>query len=210
VSTRPPTPSPLDAESSASKSERTRKRLLDATAAVLASRGFAGSRLSDIAEQADVQTPAIYYYYSGREDLIEEVMRVGASTIRGHLEQTLANLPPATPPSARIAAAVEAHLRIELEISDYAKAIIRNANQLPEHLSRHALAEVTEYNEIWRGLITELAEAGQLREGIDPSVGRMIVLGALNWTAEWWRPDRGPLDELIATTQSMVLHALRP
>jgi hypothetical protein len=38
----------------------------------------------------------------------------------------------------------------------------------------------------------------------------MLVLGALNWTAEWWDPSRGPLSELIRTAQSMVLHALRP
>lgn len=42
---------------------RTRRRLLDAIAAVLSRRGFAGTRLSDIAAQARIQAPAIYYYY---------------------------------------------------------------------------------------------------------------------------------------------------
>ena len=36
----------------------------------------------------------------------------------------------------------------------------------------------------------------------------MIVLGALNWAAEWWDPDRGPIDAVITTAQSMVRHAL--
>jgi hypothetical protein len=38
----------------------------------------------------------------------------------------------------------------------------------------------------------------------------MMVLGALNWAAEWWDPEGGPLDEVIRTAQSMVLHSLRP
>lgn len=193
-----------------SKSARTRERLLDAAANVLSRKGFAGTRLSDIAEQAQVQAPAIYYYYSSREDLIEEVMYVGATAMRTNLLEVLSALPDDAEPADRIAAAVEAHLRHELEISEYATAIIRNANQLPENVSRRALAEVGAYNDIWRGLIAELDAAGQLRADVDPAVARMVVLGALNWAAEWWSPDRGPLEDTISTAQSMVLHALRP
>jgi AcrR family transcriptional regulator len=197
-------------DNASSKSARTRGRLLDAAAAVLSRKGFSGTRLSDIAEQADVQAPAIYYYYPSREDLIEEVMYAGAAAMREQLMETLDALPPSTTPSDRISAAVETHLRHELEISDYAKAIIRNANQLPEQVSKRALAEITAYNEIWRSLVADLAAAGQLRADVDPAVGRMMVLGALNWAAEWWDPDRGPIDEVISTAQSMILHSLRP
>lgn len=194
----------------ASKSARTRSRLLDAAAKVLSRKGFAGTRLSDIADEAQVQAPAIYYYYPSREDLIEEVMYVGAAAMRTHLAEALAALPPGATPAARIATAVEAHLRHELEISDYSTAIIRNANQLPEPVSRRALAEVGAYNDVWRGLVADLEAAGQLRDDVDPAVARMMVLGALNWAAEWWDPQRGSIDEVVATAQSMVLHSLRP
>ena len=33
---------------------------------------------------------------------------------------------------------------------------------------------------------------------------------ALNWAAEWCEPQRGPIDQVIRTALSMVLHALRP
>lgn len=210
--TSPASPAATDApgSSAASKSARTRERLLDAAAAVLSRKGFAGSRLSDIAKQAQVQAPAIYYYYPSREDLIEEVMYVGAAAMRTHLVEALEALPASTTALERIAAAVEAHLRHQLEISDYSKAIIRNGNQLPEQVGRRALDEVAAYNDVWRELISDLDAAGQVRDDVDTGVGRMVVLGALNWAAEWWDPSRGPLDEVIRTTQSMVLHALRP
>ncbi|MFC4949640.1 TetR/AcrR family transcriptional regulator [Pseudonocardia sp. GCM10023141] len=203
------TPEPTDAET-ASKSARTRSRLLDAAAKVLSRKGFAGTRLSDIADEAHVQAPAIYYYYPSREDLIEEVMFVGAAAMRTHLAEALDALPAGTPPAVRISVAVEAHLRHELEISDYSTAIIRNANQLPEPVSRRALAEVAAYNDVWRALVADLEAAGQLRADVDPAVARMMVLGALNWAAEWWDPERGSLDDVIGTAQSMVLHSLRP
>jgi len=203
-------PQPLDIDRADSKSARTRARLLDAAAAVLSRKGFAGTRLSDIAEEARIQAPAIYYYYSSREDLIEEVMFAGAAGMRDHMRRALESLPNTAPPTHRLALAVETHLRHELEVSDYAKAIIRNGSQLPEGAAERVCAEISEYNDIWRGLIHEMCDAGQLREDLDPAVARMIVLGALNWAAEWFDPARGSIEDLISTAQSMVLHALRP
>jgi AcrR family transcriptional regulator len=113
------------------KSAKTRARLLDATASVLAERGFAGTRLSDIAERAHVQAPAIYYYYPSREDLVSAVLLAGAETMVGYLRERLEELPGDTTASARIATAVEAHLRHELELSHYTRAFIRNTSQVP-------------------------------------------------------------------------------
>lgn len=64
-----------------SKSERTRSRILDAAAHVLSTKGFAGTRLTDVAEVAELQAPAIYYYYPSREDLIEAVIFRGMSDL---------------------------------------------------------------------------------------------------------------------------------
>jgi TetR/AcrR family transcriptional regulator, cholesterol catabolism regulator len=192
-----------------SKAARTRRRLLDVTASVLARKGFAGTRLSDIAKEARVQAPAIYHYFASREELIEEVVYTGAVDMRSYVSGVLAELPSDVPPAARIAAAIEAHLRLELELSDYSRALIRNVNQLPSHVGERALKEITAYGDVWRGLISDLKDAGQLREGLDHSA-RMIVLGALYWSVEWWNPERGNLDEVIAAAQSMILHALCP
>jgi hypothetical protein len=52
-----------------SKSARTRERILYAAAHVLSRKGYAGTRPSDVADQAEIQTPAIYYYFASRDDL---------------------------------------------------------------------------------------------------------------------------------------------
>src|SRR2546430_14186798 len=53
------------------KSEETRERLLDAAAKVFRDKGYAGARLSDIAELAEMHTPGVYYYFPSKEDLVE-------------------------------------------------------------------------------------------------------------------------------------------
>lgn len=193
-----------------SKAARTRTRILDAAAFVLSRKGYGGTRLSDVAEQAGLQAPAIYYHFPSREDLIEEVMWAGVASMRQHVTAVLDALPPESSPLDRIDAAVEAHLRHELEISDYTTAAIRNAGQVPERIRARQIIEENAYADTWRSLITAADSEGLLRPELDPRVARMLVLGALNWAAEWWNPRRGSLDAVVRTAQTMVRNGLSP
>jgi len=190
------------------KSQRTRARILDAAAHVLSVKGFAGTRLTDVAEYAELQAPAIYYYFPSREDLIEEVMYCGISDMRRHLQDTLDGLSADATALDKITAAVEAHLRHELELSDYTTASIRNSGQVPEHLRTRQKKEEAAYGRIWRKLFTEAVADGDIRADIDPRFARMLVIGALNWAAEWWDPRRDSVDALVATAQELIRGAL--
>ncbi|MFZ0714092.1 TetR/AcrR family transcriptional regulator [Mycobacterium sp.] len=194
-----------DAES---KSARTRARILDAAAHVLSSKGFAGTRLSDVAEYAELQAPAIYYYFGSREELIEEVMYCGIADLRKHVQDALDDLPPETSPLERIMVAVEAHLRHELEISDYATASIRNSGQIPQRLRTRQLKEERAYGRVWRRLFDNALADGQIRTGLDPRYAQLLVLGALNWAAEWRDPRHDSVDGIVANAQSLVRHGL--
>ncbi|MDH6282651.1 TetR/AcrR family transcriptional regulator [Prescottella agglutinans] len=192
-----------------SKSVRTRERILDSAAYVLSRKGFAGTRLNDVAEHAELQAPAIYYYFKSREELIEEVMVVGASAIRAHVVEALEELPEDAQPIDRILTAVDAHLRYTLIISDYTLAATRNGGQLPEHLrERHDRAR-EEYGLVWRSLFVDALEAGEIRSDLDVSAARMLTLGALNWAVEWWDPHgSGTVDTLVRTAQTMLLRGM--
>jgi len=199
---------PAATDVTGSKSARTRERILDAAAHVLSRKGYAGTRLADVAEQAQVQAPAIYYYYSSREDLIEAVMHAGIAHMREHVEKVLDELPPSADPLDRILAAVEAHLRFELEISDYTSAAVRNQGQVPTELRIRYDEESEKYGSMWRKMMDEARTKKKLRKSLDPRLAQMLVLGAINWTPEWWDPKRGSIDALVANAQDVVRHGL--
>ncbi|QTI69014.1 TetR/AcrR family transcriptional regulator [Gordonia polyisoprenivorans] len=195
-------------DAAASKSERTRARILDAAAEVLSRKGYAGMRLTDVATVAELQAPAIYYYFDSREDLIEEVMWVGIADMREHVTGVLDELPDGTDPLERILAAVDAHLRHELQISAYTTASIRNSGQVPEHIRTRQIAEEARYGKIWRQLIKRAFDEGRIRQDLDLYIVQMLVLGSLNWAAEWWSPRRGSVDKVVTNAQEFVRSAL--
>ena len=190
------------------KSARTRQRILDAAAHVLSRRGYAGTRLTDVAEVAEIQAPAIYYYFASRDDLIEEVMWSGIAHMREHVQAQLDALPAEADSLDRIDAAVEAHLRYQLEISDYTTAAIRNAGQIPEQIRLRYATEANRYGDVWRKLVQDAVDDRVLHPDLDPRAARMLVLGALNWAAEWWNPRRGSLEQLIRTAKTLVRSGL--
>ena len=193
-----------------SKSARTRGRILNAAAHVLSVKGYAGTRLSDVAEYAELRAPAIYYYFASRDDLIEEVMYAGIADMRKHLQGVLDALPPEASPIEKILVAVEAHLRHELELSDYASASIRNAGQIPERLRTRQLKEEAAYGRIWRRLFDEARADGELRDDLDARHAQLLVVGALNWSVEGFEPRRSSVDTLVSNAQVLVRNGLSP
>jgi TetR/AcrR family transcriptional regulator, cholesterol catabolism regulator len=186
------------------KSERTRTRIRDAAAHLLSVNGFAGTRLADVAESTDIPSSAIYYHFPSRDDLVEEVMFRGISDMCQRLQQTLDALPADSAPMDRIMAAVEAHLRNELELSDYCTAWIRNSGQLPEELGKRQKKGEAAYGRIWQGLFDDAVAAGEINPELDGALVRLLVLGALNWVPEWWDPHRGSVDDIVAKAQLVL------
>ncbi len=131
-------------------------------------------------------------------------MACGLADMRTHLQKVLDALPDGTSSMERILAAVAAHLRHELEVSDYTTATIRNSGQIPVGLRGRQSREEASYGEIWRRLFDDAVADGQLRADLDPRIAQMLVLGALNWAAEWFDPRRTPLTGVVVQAQSLL------
>jgi len=170
--------------------------------------GYAGTKLSDIAEIAGIRTPAIYRYFPSREDLVDEVMTVGHHRFIEHVTSVIDALPPTATPLDRVLAAVAGHLEVALTISHYAAASTRNMSQMPESIRDRQQELRREYGAIWRRHLVEAEEAGQLHPDLDLRAAQGLIIGALSWSNEWWDPERGTLQSLIRNAQALVRNGI--
>jgi AcrR family transcriptional regulator len=190
------------------KSEETRERLLDAAAKVFSDRGYAAARLCDIAERAGMHTPGVYYYFPSKEGLVEEVLRVGVARTRGYVQERVAALPDSASALDRLRAAIEGHVLMVLEIGDYTSANIRIFGQVPDDVRARHLGDQRAYGNVWRALLEDARAAGEIRSDLDLGVIRMLILGALNWTAEWYRPGPQTATEVAREATAMICDGL--
>lgn len=54
-----------------SRAPETRERILNAAISLFQERGFAGTSIRDLAERAGVTTAAMYYYFDGKDQILE-------------------------------------------------------------------------------------------------------------------------------------------
>jgi AcrR family transcriptional regulator len=188
---------PAKRQQLSSRGELKRKRILDAAAKVLAQRGYVATQLSEIAEEAGTQPGSLYYHFESREELIEEVLHEGVRLSFARARAVVDAMPPESMPLDRLAAALRAHLRFQLIESDYARAVSRSIGQPPEEMWGRVNRKFRAYGKFFDGLIAAAIEAREIDPEVDRHALRMLIIGATNWAAEWYRRDgSSSIDEI--------------
>ena len=195
---RPPQPS------GGRKSDATRRRILDAAAAVFRVKGYAGARLSDIAAAARTQAGSLYYYFNSKDELLEAVLDIGVTRVSDFVRAAVEALPADAGWRLKITTAIESHLAMALHLDTYSSANIRILGQIPDDIrSRHLILQ-RRYVSYWRDLLEGAAADGAIRGDLDLSVLRMLLLGSLNWSVEWYKPN-GRTAQEIGTQLGLML-----
>jgi len=179
-----------------SKSERTRQRILDSAAKVFREQGY-GARLTDIAEEAGMQAGSLYYHFDGRESLVAEVLRLGVKSAFDQVREAVEAVPAGAAPLQILEVGVRAAAATNLEVGDYAAANARVFPMVTEVVRKEHYALQQEYGDYLQDLLQAAVDAGELRADLDLAVIRMLLFGAMNWTTEWYRPDRGRSAQVV-------------
>jgi AcrR family transcriptional regulator len=171
---------------SQTKSETTRLRILGAAARVLASDGYARAKLSDIATRADTHAGGLYYYFSSREELVEEVVRLAGERFIEGITGELSTLPEQATSRERLALAIRVGVKLILSEDDYTKAYLKVYTELPEEARVRLRPLQDAYHDVFRRLIEDAQVAGDIRPDLDPSALRMLILGSITWSRQWY------------------------
>jgi AcrR family transcriptional regulator len=177
-----------DADGGAKRSVSSRQHILDVAAKLFRATGHTKTSVRDIGERAGMKAASLYYHFASKEELAAEVLRIGVKRVHRAVVSAIDALGPDAQLKTRLGAAMTAHLEMLLDASDYTSAHIRCFPNVPETLRVQLGAERREYEAIWRGMLDEAATSGVLPLGMDRRAARLFILGALNWSLEWYDP----------------------
>ena len=192
------------------KSELSRLRILDAAARIFRQKGYAATTLNEIAVAAAMKAGSFYYHFTSKEEILEEVLNIGMQRVHDAVVGSQQALPPNVAHEGRLRAAVEAHLATLLRHGDYTSANIRIFGQVPTAVQRRHLRRREAYGKYWRRLLVDAQRAGALRSEIDLSLLRMLLLGALNWSVEWYKPTKKSIAVIADQFCMMLFDGVRP
>lgn len=166
-------------------------QLLDAAARLFCRQGYDGTPVRDIARAVGMLPGSLYCHFTTKEDLLVAVYLRGVDQICGTVETALA---PLTDPWQRLEAACVAHLESILRDDDYARVVVRvRPADVPAAAGRLVAAR-DRYEALWDGLVRALP----LKRRDDRKALRLMLLGALNWSQNWYRPEGAKSPRSIA------------
>jgi AcrR family transcriptional regulator len=191
------------------------KEILEAALELFVEKGFAGTRLDDVAERAGLSKAAIYLYFDDKLALFQGVIRQAVISNFGTVEGMLAGhrgpVAALIPPILQFMAT-----RIEdTPLASIAKLVIAESRAFPE-IGRFYLKEVIGRGiPLFEGLIKRGIAQGEFRE-VDPVltvrslVGAMLLAGVWKTVFEPIGAEKLDVRALARHHADLMLHALMP
>jgi AcrR family transcriptional regulator len=181
----------------ASKSALSRMQILDAAAQIFGRRGYSDTTLRQIAEAAGMQAGSIYYHFASKDEIFDEVLSTGMRTIHKTVAGAVASLGDEASHRSRIERAMTAHLELLLMHRNYFAPMRILHAQMPETLMARHMRLRQEYGKLWDAMLRAAQEDGEIHTDAKIVHLRMVILGALNWTLEWFDADQYAIDHFV-------------
>jgi AcrR family transcriptional regulator len=170
-----------------------REQLLRVCARLFREKGFDGTTIRDISAAAGMHSGSPFYHFPSKQEMLVAVMEQGLAEGLRRSEGVLALR---LAPEAKFRRLVRTHLATILEEgNDFIPVLLYDWRSLSDANRKRILAIKDRYDRLWQGMVDELARAGRING--DARLARLLVLGAVNWSAQWYRADgRASLDEI--------------
>lgn len=181
--------------------EEKRRVILDAAVRVFARKGYHGSRVGDIAEEAGIAHGLLYHYFASKDDVLETIFRDNW----GLLMEAFARVE-------------ESEAAADEQLRDLAKILLRTWRDQPDLVrvmvrevarSEQLATKVDEIADVF-ALIQRVVERGQaegsLRSDVDARLATWIFYGALEELLTGWVLGQLPDgDEEVARAERAVI-----
>jgi AcrR family transcriptional regulator len=180
--------------------DATRVAILRAAGRIFRERGFAETAMRDIAAAADLSVANLYHHFSGKDEILFfcqdrslDLMLAAVAEARRRHDSA----------AARLQLVLRAHADAVLDEVEGAVAHVAT-EALSDPLRRRIVAKRDRYERALRRLVDAGVASGEFRAA-DVAVVTRAMLGALNWTATWFRPEGARPASAVADTISAYL-----
>ena len=166
-----------------------RGRIVRESARLFRAKGYEATSVRDIAAATGLQSGSWVYHFGTKQQILAAVMQQGLGQA---LERIEAIDREDLPPRERFRALVRTHLDTILGPGqDFIPVLLYDWRSLETGERPRVVALQKRYEAVWARVISELQASGDW--AAPTRVDRLLMFGALNWIAHWYRP-RGRLD----------------
>jgi len=180
-----------------------RSEILDAAASIFAERGFDGTSTSAIALKCGVSKALLYHYFASKEEILFEMLVTHCQFLVASAKATLRENDSA---EEQLASVVGELISLYMSSQDKHIALMNNLKSLSAEQQKEIKELERTLVQIIKGIVAKLRP--ELSEPLQTSLA-MYLMGAINWTYTWFKPE-GPVssEQFAKLASSMFLDGL--
>lgn len=162
-----------------------RDLILESAAQVFCKKGYNGATMSDIAKAVGLQKPTLYHHFGSKQEILAELLDRAMTIVTENMAQVMQQ---DFPPDEKIKIAMRTYLQVLCEQPDLSSVLLLEYRSLEKDLYKRHIHNRDKFEKMWRDLVKQGVDSGQLRsESVSMTV--WALLGVMNWTITWYRPD---------------------
>ncbi len=194
------------ARTQAADYDERKQAIVEAAAALFATRGFNGASVADIAQRGAISKSLIYHYYESKEDILYDVMISHVRALEEAAQEALAG---EAAPERKLRELTHRFMALYVGAADRHKVLLNDLDHLPRARRTAIVAAQRRLIEIVQKLLVEIEPALKRRSGA-ALTATMLYFGQINWTHTWFDP-RGPISAgaLAEMAVDIVMGGLR-
>ncbi|WP_314717343.1 TetR/AcrR family transcriptional regulator [Sphingobium yanoikuyae] len=160
-----------------------RRQILEIAAQLFARKGYRGTSMRDIGEQAGVLGGSLYHHIKSKDALFVELHNGALDAAEARIAAAVATQ---ADPWARLEAACASLLDIQLAADSLTMPMMNDFRAVPDPVRDQLVARRDRFEQLFRDLVAALP----LPADIDRSLYRTLLLSQLNSAADWYRDGR--------------------
>jgi AcrR family transcriptional regulator len=164
------------------------ERVRAAAVKLFATKGFHGTGIRDLAQEAELSSASLYHYMGTKEDLLAEIMHTALNRLLDAAREATAGR---TDPVDRLRTLVVLHVLAHAVGPAETRVVDNEVDVLSPAAREPVVALRDAYERLWAATIDEGVAAGVFHTE-HPAVTRLALLEMCSGVARWYSP-RGPL-----------------
>ena len=174
-----------------------RNRVYEVAAEVFHRKGYDNTSMSDVAEAVGLTKAGLYHHIASKERLLFTVLDYGLDLTDANVIEPLKHI---EDPVDRLTKMIELHLRLVLEERNVeVTGLLHECRTLATADRAKINRRKKAYVQMTVDVISEVLEKHRIRS-VNPKIAAFGLLGMLNWTYQWYKPDGAITPDAIVKT----------
>jgi len=178
-----PDSTPSSPATSTNRNAEKYQRILDAAVAVFAEKGFFVSRISDIADRADVADGTVYLYFKNKDEILAAAIN---TAFDGFMKTARTELAQLVSPTDRLRRLAFLHLQAMGSNRNMAVVFQMELRQSTRFLSEFSHEHLVEYFSLARQAICDGKASGEFRSDLPEKIAANCFFGAIDEMVTSW------------------------